>query len=210
MVPRLAVFRSRSRNARRRAAGAKTPAVGSTCVSVAGLPLANEGLVGTASLLGLALTQSRRHPWALLSRQAGWFFVHPAASRIFAETPEQLLAAQRSLLDPNWSRGTLRSSADRPGVEKCLDLFFLEACLQWEAALPLLAERGFRLLHWPDLGGEEPRYPWVLRLAGAIARQGPITVSRLAQQQPEEPGRINALFWALWASGALERAPPAG
>lgn len=173
---------------------------------------------GTASLLQLAVMRPQGSPWTMCSDQAGRLIVHPAASRIFAESPEHLLAAQASLLAPVWSPGPRPLGSpvgERCGVEKCLDLFFLEACLQREAELPWLARIRFRLAHWPDLGGEEPRYPWVLGLAGTIARQAPVTVSGVAQLSVERLSigpasaqhcRINALFWALWASGALQRA----
>lgn len=161
-------------------------------------------LPGIAGLLGIAALQVRSQGWVAISSDAGRFIVSPAASRIRAESPAQMLAAQRSLLEPVWSSGQVRFPVGRPYVEKSLDLFFLEACLLLEAELPPLADIQFRLAHWPDLGGQEPRYPWVLRTAGAIARQAPVAANRIAQQLPLKRCRVNALFWALWASGVLE------
>lgn len=126
------------------------------------------------------------------------------SSRIQAASPRHLDEAGRHLLSPAW-RPVSGHGADASGVESRLDLFLLRACLSQQAALPRLDAAHFRLAHWPDLDGEEPKYAWVLPLMASVVRQAPVGVPKMAGHEAPPSGQINALFWAFWASGVLER-----
>lgn len=130
--------------------------------------------------------------------------LHRISSRIQAPSPWHLEEAGRQLLSPAW-RPASDHGADPSGVETSLDLFLLRACLSQQAALPRLDAAHFRLAHWPDLDGQEPQYAWVLPLMATVVRQAPVSVPKLAGHKAPPSGQINAMFWAFWASGVLER-----
>ncbi|MFZ2753436.1 MAG: hypothetical protein WAZ48_08300 [Lysobacteraceae bacterium] len=130
--------------------------------------------------------------------------LHRISSRIQAPSPWHLEEAGRQLLSPAW-RPISDHGADPSWVETSLDLFLLRACLSQQAALPRLDAAHFRLAHWPDLDGEEPQHAWVLPLMAKVVRQAPVNVPTLAGHKAPPSGQINAMFWAFWASGVLER-----
>lgn len=150
---------------------------------------------------------------AILQETAGWAAsihehvrvrLHRISSRIRVSSSWHLDEAGRQLLSPGWRPAT-GHGADPSGVETSLDLFLLRACLSLQAALPRLDAAHFRLAHWPDLDGEEPQHAWVLSLMATVVRQAPVSVPKLAGHKAPPSGQINAMFWAFWASGVLER-----
>lgn len=156
-----------------------------------------------SSLLSQTIRQ-RTTGWTTSMHGGVRVCIHRMSSRIQAASSWHLDEAGRHLLSPAW-RPVSGHGADASGVETRLDLFLLRACLSQQAALPRLDGAHFRLAHWPDLDGEEPKYAWVLPLMASVVRQAPVGVPKMAGHEAPPSGQINALFWAFWASGVLER-----
>ncbi len=132
--------------------------------------------------------------------------IHRTLSRIQAASRDDLAEVAHQLTASCWRMLSSSPPEDAPGVETRLDTFLLEACLAATLAMPWLADRQFRLVHWPDLGGREPEYAPVLAAMAMILRQAPVGVDRIAAQTGLPADRANAMVWALWASGCLARA----
>lgn len=149
--------------------------------------------------------------WTSLAHGRVRLHLNRLSSRTRASSQWHLDEAARHLLSPVW-RPVPMHGADGTAVETGLDPFLLRACLSQQAVLPRLDATQFRLAHWPDLDGEEPQYAWVLPLMASVVRQAPVGVPKMAGHAAPSSGRINALFWAFWASGVLERVamPPKG
>lgn len=150
---------------------------------------------------------------AVLKDDAGWVSlalgrdhlrIHRMSSRIQAASSRHLEVAGQHVLDPAWHRLAVDRPLAAKATETSLDLFLLRACLERQTALPGLDGIHFRLAHWPDLGGEEPRHAWVLSLMAAVVRQAPVGLEALSRSMAVRHERANAMFWAFWASGVLE------
>lgn len=156
------------------------------------------------SLLSQAI-QHERSGWLCLGRGQDRIRIHRVSSRLQAASPRSLDVAGLRLLDPGWRRAAPDPAGDVRWIETSLDLFLLRACLQHRAALPRLDAMRFRMAHWPDLVGEAPMHAWVLPLMETVVRQGPVGPPDLSAPNAVSAAQVNAMCWAFWASGVLDR-----
>jgi hypothetical protein len=162
------------------------------------------GLVanGVQGFLGICLQEIRSDQEILARHGSISVVLRPGASRIFARSMSDLLAAEARLLDLSWLSSLRKDEyEDEWLVSRSLESFLVVACQRHQAYLPMLEEVPYYLSHWPDLGGV-PDAPHSLHMAALLYRS-PWSCKALARHLDLEDSQINAFFWATLASGAL-------